>query len=61
MKILNTIIEIITSPFTILLRANAMPDPNKKVKPLLVLFISLIIVAVLILLIYREVIFQWFY
>lgn len=60
MKILSIIFEAIFSPFTTLLRANAMPDPNKKVKSFLVLFISLIIVAALILIVYSEVIFKWF-
>ena len=60
MKILNFIVEILTSPFTILLRSNAKPGTNKAVKPLIVLGISLAILVVLILIVYYEVIFKWY-
>ena len=60
MKIINLIIEILTSPFVVLFRANAKPNPNKIVKPLLVLAISLAVVAVLFFIVYYEVIFKWY-
>ncbi len=59
MKIINIIIEILTSPFVLLFRANAKPSPNKVVKPLLVLLVSLLVLAIFILLVYFEVFFKW--
>lgn len=58
MKIVNFIIEILTAPFVVLFRANAKPSPNKKVRPVFVLLISLVIIAALILIVYNEVIFK---
>ena len=60
MKIVNFIIELLTSPFVLLLRSNAKPGTNKAVKPLIVLGISLAVLAVLILIVYYEVIFKWY-
>ena len=60
MKILAFIFEIIVSPFTALFRANAKPSPNKQVHPILVFIIAAIAVALLVLLIYNEVIFKWY-
>ncbi len=58
MKVLNTIIEILTAPFNLLFRANASPNQNRKVKPLLVLLISLVILAGLIFAFYYGVLFN---
>ena len=58
MKIVNFIIEILISPFVVLFRANAKPSLNKTVKPLIVFLISAVAVAVLILIMYYEVIFK---
>lgn len=58
-KVINFIIELISSPFILLFRtANVIPNPNKIVKPLIMLAISLLIVAGFILYVYREVIFK---
>jgi hypothetical protein len=57
-KVLYVIFEAIISPFTLLLRANVVPNPNKVVKLWLVFIISAIIVALLVLYNYREVIFR---
>lgn len=57
-KVLFTIFEAIISPFTLLLRANVVPNPNKVVKLWLVFLISAAIVALIVLYIYREVIFR---
>ena len=57
-KVLYIIFEAIISPFTLLLRANVVPNPNKVVKLWLVFIISAIIVALLVLYNYREVIFR---
>lgn len=59
MKILNFIVELITSPFVLLLRSNAKPGTNKIVKPLIVCLISLVILAILVFIAYYEVIFEW--
>ena len=58
MKIINFIIEIFTAPFNLLLRANASPNQNKTVKPILVLFVSLIVVVALVFAFYYGVIFK---
>ena len=58
MKILNFIIELLTSPFVLLLRSNAKPGTNKAVKPLIVFGLALVAVAVLVLIVYYEVIFK---
>ena len=58
-KVLYVIFEAIISPFTLLLRANVVPNPNKVVKLWWVFIISAIIVALLVLYNYREVIFRW--
>ena len=57
-KVLAIIFEAIISPFTLLLRTSAVPNPNKNVKLWLVLLISIIIVALIIIYNYREVIFR---
>ena len=59
MKIVNFIVELLTSPFVLLLRSNAKPGTNRIVKPLIVFVISLVILAVLIFIAYYEVIFEW--
>jgi len=58
-KVLFIIFEAIISPFTLLLRANVVPNPNKVVKLWLVFLISAAIVALIVLYSYREVIFRW--
>lgn len=58
MRVLNIIIEILTAPFNLLFRTNSKPNPNKVVYPLLVLFISLLIVGILVLIYYNGVIFR---
>jgi hypothetical protein len=58
MKIVNFIIELLTSPFVLLFRSNAKPGTNKVVKPLIVLGCALVAVALLIFLVYYEVIFE---
>ena len=60
MKIIGLIFEILISPFTVLFRANAKPSPNKQVNPILVFIIAAVAVALLILLMYNEVIFKWY-
>lgn len=55
MKIVNFIIEFLTAPFNALIRSNAIPNPHKEVKPLIVFFLSLIITAILVFLFYYEV------
>lgn len=57
-KVLFIIFEAIISPFTLLLRANVVPNPNKVVKLWLVFLISAVIVALIVLYSYREVIFR---
>ena len=58
-KVLSFTIELLISPFILLFRtANVIPNPNKVVKPLILLLISATIVAIIILYIYRGVIFQ---
>ena len=56
-KVLFIIFEAIISPFTLLLRANVVPNPNKVVKLWLVFLVSAAIVALIVLYSYREVIF----
>ena len=46
--ILNIIIQVLTAPFNILLKSNAISNPNKQVKPVVVLGIALLIVLVVI-------------
>ena len=58
--IINIIIQIFTAPFNILLKSNAIANPNKKVKPIIVLGISLVIVVVIVFLYYfAEEVFKW--
>lgn len=58
--IINIIIQIITAPFNILLKSNAIANPNKQVKPILVLAIALLIVVVVIFLYYfAGEVFKW--
>ena len=58
-KIINFIIELLISPFSLIFRtANVIPNPNKIVKPLIMLLISVLVVAAFILYVYREVIFK---
>lgn len=58
MKILNFIIELITSPFTLLIRSNVSNSSSKWCKPLIIVFISAAIVVLLILFFYRSFIFK---
>ena len=59
MRILNLIIEIITSPFALLLRSNGISfNTNKWCKPVIILIIALAIVVVLVLFFYRDFIFK---
>lgn len=59
-KIFNIFIQIITAPFNLLIKSNAITNPNKKVKTWLVLLISIVIVSVIIFLYYfAEELFQW--
>ena len=58
MKILNFIIELLTSPFVLLLRSNAKPGTNKVVKPLIVFGLAIVIVTILVFIVYYEVIFK---
>ena len=59
MRILNIIIEVLTAPFNLLFRTSTVNNPNKTVKPLIVLLLSLVLVAGLVLLYYYGVIFKW--
>lgn len=59
MKIFNFILSVLFSPFVLLFKANAKPSPNKNVKTLLVLLVSIIAVFALVLIMYHEVIFKW--
>lgn len=59
MNILNTIIEIITCPFSFLMRANITnPNSTKWGKPLIILAMALVVVILLILFFYRNYIFK---
>lgn len=58
MRIINIIIEVLTAPFNLLFRTNAVNNPNKTVKPWIVLLLSLVLVAALVLYYYRGVIFR---
>ena len=59
-KVFSFIIELLISPFILLFRtANVIPNPSKVVKPLLLFIISILIITVLVLYIYRGVIFKW--
>jgi len=51
-SILSTLLEIITSPFTLIFRSNAVSNPNKKVNIVLVATISLAITALIVFLYY---------
>jgi len=58
MKILNLIIEIVTSPFSFLFHANIPSgNPNKVCKPIIIFGIALVITIALALLFYRTYIF----
>lgn len=58
MKILNRIVEIITSPITFLLKNSlGIPNVNKWAKPLFILLFSAIVVVVLVLIGYRQQLF----
>lgn len=58
MHILNLIIEILTSPFSFILKANmSSPTTNKWGKPLIIFFIAACIVVILILYFYKYYIF----
>jgi hypothetical protein len=53
LKIINTIIEIITAPFTMLVKSNGISvDTNKLIKPIIILLISIVIVGLLVLFFY---------
>ncbi len=59
MKILNFIVELITSPFTLLIRSNVSNSSSVKwCKPLIIVLIATAIVALLILFFYRSYIFK---
>ena len=58
MKILSLIVEIITSPFTILFRTKAQKNSSRVVSPLLVLLISLAITAICLILFYYKELFK---
>ena len=59
-SILNIMVLVITAPFNILLKSNAISNPNKRVQPWLVLCISLLIVALFIFLYYfAGEVFKW--
>ncbi|MBQ9124676.1 MAG: hypothetical protein IJY14_03190 [Acholeplasmatales bacterium] len=58
MRIFSAIIEIITAPFNFLLRTKNYNTPSKLGKPVIVLLVSLIIVAILILYAYYDVLFK---
>lgn len=59
MRIVNLIVEILTSPFSFIMKANMSPSAsNKWGKPLIILFIALCIVVILILYFYRDYIFK---
>ncbi len=58
--IVNIIIQILTAPFNILLKSNAISNPNKQVKPIIVLGIALLIVIVVVFLYYYSgEVFKW--
>lgn len=58
-KIVWFTIELLVSPFMLLFRtANVIPNPNKIVKPIILMLVSIVVVTLIILYIYREVIFQ---
>lgn len=59
MRIFNYIIELLISPFTVLIRLNINTINTKKVlKSILILVISIVIVSILILFTYRKFIFK---
>lgn len=59
MKILNYIIEAITSPFSFFLKTNVGSQGiNKFGKPWIILLLSVCIVILLVLIVYRTYIFQ---
>lgn len=58
MKILNLIIEILTSPFTLLFRTKAQRNISKPVKAVVVFSISIVIVAALLMLFYYKELFN---
>lgn len=58
MKVLNIIIEIITSPFTILLRTKVQRNTSKFVKPIVVLAIALLITCAMLFLFYYKELFR---
>ena len=59
LKIINTIIEIITAPFTMLVKSNGISvDTNKLIKPIIILLISIVIVGLLVLFFYWNNFFQ---
>ena len=58
MRVINFIIEILFSPFSLILKSNSVDTHiSKYSKPIAVFIVSLLIVAVLILFYYREIIF----
>ena len=60
MKVFNIIIEILTSPFTILFRTRAQRNTSKVVKPIFVIAIALLITcAILFLFYYKELFRKW--
>lgn len=60
-KTIFNIVEIITAPFNVLLKRQAITTSTKsEINQFLVLAISIAIVIILVLLYYRGVIFKWF-
>jgi len=60
MKILNIIIEIITSPFTLLFRTKAQKNSGKNVNMVFVFLFSLLVVLTLLFFCYYERLFaKW--
>lgn len=59
MKVINYIIEVLTAPFNLLFRSNAAPNQNKNVKPIIVFFLSALVVVALVFAYYYGVIFKW--
>lgn len=60
LTIFNVFIQVITAPFNLLLKSNAITNPNKKVEPWMVLLISILIVSIVIFLYYfAEELFKW--
>lgn len=57
MKIFLTILEAIFSPFSLLIRSDNFINHNKPIKTLWILLISLVVVIIAVLIVYRKQIF----